>query len=170
MSSRHFKVTVAMALVLAFAIAGGLLRYGRRTEFSLGKDGTLAVAYDFQRRVREFQQIYPDGRLKLRVEIDYKGRDIYRFQVFDAAGARANETVFSATGVKASSAMSSPCDIRLESSSSNEQGGVLRSVSWFDGSDLLYRVKQRWADDRSRVDYEATGPSGIVLFTNRYVQ
>lgn len=169
MSSRRLKITVAMALVLAVAIAWGLLRIGRRAEFSLGKDGTLAVAYDFRRRVREFQQMYPGGRLKLRVEIDYSGRDIERFQVFDATGARANETVFSATGVRASSAMMSP-SVRLESSSSSEPGDVRRDVSWFYGSDLLYRVKQRWADDRSRVDYEATGPSGIVLFTNRYVQ
>lgn len=82
------------------------------------------------------------------------------------------ETVFapgkiSSTGRNSETA-SPGREIMFRSDESGLPGDIWRDTSWRYDEGILYRVYQVWSDDRSRVDYQVTGPSGIILFTNTY--
>jgi hypothetical protein len=169
------SIETALALIIFGALAGGCsLQKTVRREFSLGTNGTLIATFDPQRRVRALRQLNPDHSLKLRVDIVYGKRDIQRLLVFDSRGRQVWESVFTSNSVSSSGRGSGVpprgWEIREESNWSGMPGDVHDTHSWFCGDELLYRVHRTWPDDRSRVYYEASGPSGVILFTNTYTE
>ena len=171
----RYKTRVLTVLVACALMAGCSLRKApENREYSLGTNGTLVVAFDSQRRVRELRQFNRDGSPKLRAMLVYGTRDMQQFVVFDAKNREVAKTAFSAgsqssTG-RGSEIPSPGWDIRVESSWNGMPGDIHDTVSWFCTDQLLYRVRRTWPDDRSRVHYEITGPSGIILFTNSYIE
>ena len=143
-----------------------------RREFSLGTNGTLIATIDSHRRVRELRQFNPDQSLKLKVSLIYAERDIQQLLVFDPQGRKVWQSIFTSntdSGSRRSSDVLSPgWDIRMQGDWSGRFGDIHDTRSWFCGDDLLYRVHRTWPDDRSRVLYEVSGPSGVLLFTNTY--
>ena len=94
-------------------------------------------------------------------------------RVFDPAGNRLYETDF-APGTISSAGRNSETpspgwEIMFRSDESGSPGDIWRDTSWRYDEGILYRVYQVWSDDRSRVDYQVTGPSGIILLTNTIV-
>ena len=143
-------------------------------EFSLGTNGTIVAVLDAQRRVRELRHYKPDQSLKLRVRNTYGKRDMERLVVFDPQGHKVWESRFTSSSEissgRGSEAPSPGWDIREDSDYSGAPGDVHDRRSWYCGDDLLFRVRRTWPDDRSRVYYEVTGPSGVLLFTNTYAE
>ena len=142
--------------------------------YMLGTNGTVEATFDEQRRVRELQQFNADHSLKLRVAIVYAKRDIKRLTVFDSKGWQVCATAFTSntesnTG-RGSDEPSPGWDIRTDSNWSGMPGDIHDTITWYCGDDLLYRLKRTWPDDRSHVYYEVTGPSGVILFTNTYLE
>ncbi len=145
-----------------------------RREFSLGTNGTLLATFDSQRRVRELRQFKPDQSLKLKISLIYGERDIQQLSVYDPQDRKVWESTFTSnsdSGSGRSSDVPSPgWEIRMQSDWSGMPGDIHDTRSWFCGDDLLYRVHRTWPDDRSRVFYSVTGPSGVILFTNTYTE
>jgi hypothetical protein len=171
------SITSTSGLVLAFLMActiAGCFKPKMKVErkFSLGTNGTLLAAVDSQGRVQELRQFNPDQSLKLKVGLMYAERDIQQLLVFDSQGRKVWESNFTSGSISGSgrnSDLPSPgWEIRMQSDWSGRPGDIHDTVSWFCEDDLLYRVHRTWPDDRSRVRYEITGPSGVILFTNTY--
>ena len=168
------------SLCVLLAIVAGLLagcmhhKTASAQKFSLGTNGSLLVSFDEQRRVQEFKQFYADGTLKLRVSIAYAERDAQRFTVFDSSDRKVWETTFTSFTESGSGRGSDVPDPGWEIRYRNDWSGMLGNVhdtrAWHCGADLLYRVHRSWPDDRSYVRYEVSGPTGIILFTNTYVE
>jgi hypothetical protein len=132
-------------------------------QYSLGTNGTFTVTFDRQGRPRELQLFKPDQSPKLKALLAYKERDLSRFTVFNPQNQKIWQGVFTAEG-ESEGGTKIHSNISWESS----EGGLQDTVSWFCGGELLYRLKKSWPEDRSTVTYEATGPAGIILFTNTY--
>jgi hypothetical protein len=161
-------------LLLSAATGCSLREVQEHQEFSLGTNGTIIAVLDGQRRVRELRHYKPDQSLKLRVGITYRKRDMERLVVFDPRGHHMWESRFTSSSEASSgpgSEVPSPgWGIRETSDYSGAPGDVHDRRSWYCGDDLLFRVHRTWPDDRSRVYYEVTGPSGVLLFTNTYTE
>jgi len=170
-----FRVVFVLALLTVCTIAGcSRSKLEPRQEFSLGTNGALLVSFDSQRRVRELRHFKPDQSLKLKLSLIYAERDIQQLLVFDPQDRKVWESTFTSnsnSGSGRSSDVPSPgWEIRMQRDWSGMPGDIHDTRSWFCGDDLLYRVHRTWPDDRSRVLYEVTGPSGVILFTNTYMK
>jgi len=165
---------LALLMVVSTIAGCSQLKTETRREFSLGTNGTLLATFDSQRRVRDLRQFNPDQSLKLKVSMIYAKRDIQHLLVFDPQGRKVWESTFTSnsdSGSGRSSDVPSPgWEIRMQSDWSGMPGDIHDIQSWFCGDGLLYRVHRTWPDDRSRVFYEITGPSGVILFTNTYIE
>ncbi len=143
-----------------------------RRKISLGTNGSIVVTSDSHQRVRELRQFKADRSLKLKVKITYAQRDIERLLVFDPHGQEVWHSVFASNSETSGGHKvdSLGWEVREEGEWSGQRGEIHDSKSWFCGDELLYRVHRTWPDDRSRVHYEVSGPSGVLLFTNTYAE
>jgi hypothetical protein len=168
------KVRFALLIAATLVLGCSTRKAPEHREYSLGANGILAVAYDSEHRVRELRQLGPDGSPKLRVVLVYGNRDLQRFSVYDPKHQKVWESVFGAEGDGSSgrdSEVASPgWEIHYETAWSGVRGDIHDTRSWFCGEQLLYRIRRTWPDDRSRVYYEISGPTGLLLFTNTYVE
>jgi hypothetical protein len=167
----EFALTMALCGLLTDCSTQNLAKH---KTYSLDKGGILEATFDKQRRVQEFRQFNADHSLKLSVTIVYARRDIKRLSVFDSKGRQVWVSVFtsnseSSTG-RGSGEPSPGWDIREGGNWSGMPGNIYDTKSWYCDDDLLYRLKRTWPDDRSRIYYEVMGPSGVMLFTNTYVE
>jgi hypothetical protein len=174
MRNQHI-VGLALTLVFGDLLVGcSTQKVAAHRSYMLGTNGTVEATFDERHRVRELQQFNTDHLLKLRVAIVYAKQDVKRLAVFDSTGRQVSATVFTAntesnTG-RGSDEPSPGWDIREDRDWSGMPGEIHDTITWYCGDDLLYRLKRIWSDDRSRVYYEATGSSGVILFTNTYVE
>jgi len=168
------SVALVLGVILLSAAVGCSPKVQSRRELSLGTNGTLVAAFDSQGRVHGLRHYNPDRSLKLSVDITYGKRDMQRLTVFEPRGHQVWETRYTSSseihGGRGSDVPSPGWEIRAESHSSGTPGDIHDTRSWYCGDDLLFRVHRTWPDDKGRVHYVVTGPSGVILFTNTYAK
>jgi hypothetical protein len=167
----RLQIQLAPVLVIGLAALAASCSAPRR-EISLGTSGSLVVTFDSQQRVRSFSQFRADRSLKLKVKIDYGHRDINRLLVFASRRRQVWESKFTpgASSSCGSGEVAPGCGVKAQQDWSGRPGDIHDTRSWLCGGEILYKVHRTWPDDRSRVHYEVTGPSGIVLYTNTYLE